>query len=244
MADKDTLPSKGIPFFAIVDSSGVAVGGTATKEQLGQRGMQSLCQVDALGVTTDTVSMLALAGRGIRPFCVVNETGVDPTTSATIAQLAARGIRGLCPVDSSGIAQGGTATIPELARKGIGYFCPLDESGNATTVGTPTLQLTPNSMLDSAIVGDDVGTASITGAYTGTPSYSLSVSAGGKYSINSSTGLVEVAATLSAGTDSITIAVSGVTPAVANRSFNITVTSASGTAGQPIGLLLTLTKAA
>lgn len=114
----------------------------------------------------------------------------------------------------------------------------------ATVVNDPLLQMSPNSMLDSASVGDDVGTVTISGSYTGTPSYSLADNDGGDYSINSSTGLVEVAGTLVPGTDTITVAVSGVTPSVANRSFDITVTSASSTAGQPIGLLLTLTKAA
>jgi hypothetical protein len=107
----------------------------------------------------------------------------------------------------------------------------------------PSIQFTASSLLDSASVGDDVGTATVPGT-TGTASWSLTDDASGKYSINSSTGLVEVADTLTAGTDSITIAVSGVTPSVANRSFSISVTSASSSAGSPIGLLLILTKAA
>jgi hypothetical protein len=108
----------------------------------------------------------------------------------------------------------------------------------------PSIQFTASSLLDSASVGDDVGTATVPGT-TGTASWSLTDDASGKYSINSSTGLVEVANTLTAGSDTITIAVSGVTPSVANRSFSISVTAAaSGAAGSPIGLLLILTKAA
>lgn len=106
----------------------------------------------------------------------------------------------------------------------------------------PTISFSASTMIATASVGDDVGTATISGSTTGTASWSLSDSAGGKYSINSSTGLVEVAGALSAGTDSITIAVSGLTPSVTSRAFNITVVAAG--AGEAIGLLLVLTKAA
>ena len=109
----------------------------------------------------------------------------------------------------------------------------------------PALRFSPSAMLDSASVGDDVGTVTISGVYTGTPVFALDVDDGGDYSINSSTGLVEVAGTLVAGTDSITVSVSGITPAASPRSFNITVTAAGGgSAGEPMGLLLSLTKAA
>jgi hypothetical protein len=112
-------------------------------------------------------------------------------------------------------------------------------------VNDPSIQFSPSAIEDDASVGDDVGTATVSGVYTGTPTWALDDDASGKYSINSSTGLIEVAASLTAGTDSITISVSGLTPSPDPRSFNIPVTAAgSGTAGQPIGLLLTLTKAA
>lgn len=88
-----------------------------------------------------------------------------------------------------------------------------------------SIVLSGNTTLDSAAVGDDVGTASINGPSTGTPTWSLSNSAGGKYSIDSSTGLLEVAGALAAGTDTITIAVSGVTPAIISTSFDILVAS-------------------
>jgi hypothetical protein len=100
--------------------------------------------------------------------------------------------------------------------------------GGGVVANDPLVQFSPSTLLDSAGVGDDVGTATISGTYTGTPSYALDDDAGGKYSINSSTGLVEVAASLTAGTDSITISASGTTPAVDPRSFNITVTAAGG----------------
>lgn len=93
-------------------------------------------------------------------------------------------------------------------------------------VSIPRIVLSASSALDSASVGDDVGTASISGSTTGTASWSLSDDAGGKYSINSSTGLVEVAGALTAGIDIITISVSGLTPSVSDRSFTITVSDA------------------
>jgi hypothetical protein len=91
----------------------------------------------------------------------------------------------------------------------------------------PSIQFTAGAVLESASVGDDVGTASVPGT-TGTASWSLTDSAGGKFSINGSSGLVEVAGALdyeTATSHSITIAVSGVTPSVANRAFTISVTN-------------------
>lgn len=92
---------------------------------------------------------------------------------------------------------------------------------------TPTIQFTAGVVLESASVGDDVGTASVPGT-TGTASYSLTDSAGGKFSINSSSGLVEVAGALdyeTATSHNITIAVSGVTPSVSNATFAISITN-------------------
>jgi hypothetical protein len=113
--------------------------------------------------------------------------------------------------------------------------------GNAAN--DPLIQFS-GSAVDDASVGDDVGTATISGSYTGTPAYALDDDAGGKYSIVEASGLVEVAGALTAGTDSITISVTGTTPAVDARAFDIIVTAAGASAGEPIGLLLTLTKAA
>jgi hypothetical protein len=91
----------------------------------------------------------------------------------------------------------------------------------------PSIQFTAGTVLESASVGDDVGTATVPGT-TGTPSYSLTDDAGGLFSINSSSGLVEVADALdyeTATSHNITIAVSGVTPSVSNRTFAIAVTN-------------------
>jgi len=78
------------------------------------------------------------------------------------------------------------------------------------------------SIPDSSTVGTLVGTATLSGFHSGSASWSLTVSAGGKYAIGAVNGQVTVAAALTAGTDSITIhdATTGLSLAV-----NITVTS-------------------
>lgn len=94
--------------------------------------------------------------------------------------------------------------------------------GSATA--GPLIELSSATIAEDASVGDDVGAASASGT-TGTATWALDDDDGGKYTINGSTGLVEVAAALSAGTDSITISVSGLTPAPDPRTFSIEVTS-------------------
>lgn len=120
------------------------------------------------------------------------------------------------------------SSVPDLVRaltQPITY--PLtggyrDDLGGASGSG---IQLSGASIAEDASIGDDVGTASAPGT-VGTAVWALSDNAGGKYTINSSTGLVEVAAALSAGADSITISVSGLTPAPVPRAFTITVSAA------------------
>lgn len=132
MPDKDQLPSRGIPFRALVDANGVAVGGTATIAQLRQRGMQPVCQVDSSGAHSGGSTQAQLRSRGIPVFCEVD--GVGAATGATLAQLRSRGIPAACMLDANGVAQGGTATIAQLRQRGIPYFCPLDENGDETTL--------------------------------------------------------------------------------------------------------------
>lgn len=132
MPDKDSLPSRGIPFRALVDANGVAVGGTATIAQLRQRGMQPVCQVDSSGVHSGGSTKAQLRSRGIPVFCEVNDSGVDPVSGATLAQLCSRGIPAACMLDENGV--GGSSTMAQLRQRGIPHFCPLDENGDATTL--------------------------------------------------------------------------------------------------------------
>ena len=103
-------------------------------------------------------------------------------------------------------------------------------------VVAPSIVFAAGAVLETASVGDDVGTATVPGT-TGTASWSLADSAGGKFSINSSSGLVEVAGALdyeTATSHSITIAVSGVTPSVSNRAFTISVTDVAESGGDSL----------
>lgn len=135
MADRDSLPARGIGYRALVDASGVAIGGTATLDQLRRAGMRPICQVDAVGVDSGgTGATIAdLYRRGIPFFCAVDANGIESDTGATLSVLASRGIPARCAVDALGIADGGVS-IAQLRARGIDVFCPLDESGNATSL--------------------------------------------------------------------------------------------------------------
>lgn len=87
----------------------------------------------------------------------------------------------------------------------------------------------------SAAAGTVIGTFAVSGV-TGSPTFTLVDSAGGKYAISGNS--LEVGTTaLVAETDTITVAISGVTPAVADQHFNIGVFAAavlSAAAGSPL----------
>ena len=134
MADIDLLPQRGIHPLALVDATGVAIGGTTTVAQLAARRMQAVCQVDQTGLAlSDGVSTVAqLASRGIRAFAAVDELGVsvdDAVTKADVIRM--RGIRPMVAVDANGISQTGSATMLTLAQRGLSPFCPVDETGTA-----------------------------------------------------------------------------------------------------------------
>ena len=134
MADVDLLPSRGVPYLALVDANGIAIGGTSTIALLASKGMKAICQVDPTGLaSSDGTSTIALlASRGIRAFAAVDETGLstdDGTSRADV--IRSRGIRPMVPLDVNGIAQTGSSNIPTLAQRGLGYFCPVDETGTA-----------------------------------------------------------------------------------------------------------------
>ena len=133
MSDRDDLPKRGIPFYAMVAETGIAVGGTRTQSILRGEGMEPICATDSSGVSNG-VTANTLRQRGINFFCPVLETGLaaDSTTMNTLSQ---RGIPFFCKVSNVGIAQGGTLNIFQLAYRGIPYFCPLDENGTEIAAG-------------------------------------------------------------------------------------------------------------
>ncbi|RPJ64685.1 MAG: hypothetical protein EHM23_00050 [Acidobacteria bacterium] len=88
----------------------------------------------------------------------------------------------------------------------------------------PVIQLTGTTVNEDAAVNTTVGTLSVTGTYTGSPTYALVDSAGGKFNISGA--LLRVNAALdyeTAATHSVTVSVSGLTPAAANKAFTVVV---------------------
>ena len=132
MADTDLLPSRGVPYRALVDSTGVAINGSSTVLQLAAKGMRAACAVDGTGTAiTGGANLAQLAAAGIRAFCAVDQNGVASDLS-TADQLRSRGIPPVVLLDANGIAKGGTANMLTLAQCGLNYFCSVDETGTAS----------------------------------------------------------------------------------------------------------------
>lgn len=102
----------------------------------------------------------------------------------------------------------------------------------AKRVVSGAMALSANEIDDDASIGDMLGAASITAAYVGTPVWSLLDDGHGTFSIHSVTGVVSVAAALTAGSTSIRIKVKGVQPPIQTTTFAVTI-SESGSAGIP-----------
>lgn len=113
------------------------------------------------------------------------------------------------------------------------YSSPVDKPQMARLVTSAALapeaiNFIPPIIDDIATVGTVVGTASLMPAltYSGNPVWALDNDAGGKFSIDSSTGVVTVAAEIIGGFYPIVISVSGITPAVLTRSTSVQVRAA------------------
>ena len=182
MADVDLLPPRGVPYFALVDANGIAIGGTSTTAQLAAKGMRAICQVDPTGLALSDVTSTAalLASRGIRAFAAVDENGVSVDDAVTTADvIRSRGIRPMVAVDANGLSQTGPATIPVIAQRGLSYFCPVDETGTAGSLipvppntiraRTGILILTGDSMTPTAGLSMSAGSGAFTLAGTGIP---------------------------------------------------------------------------
>ena len=221
MADTDVLPSRGVPRMALVDSTGVATNGSSTIAQLAAKGIQSICAVDATGVSVGGPNVAQLASAGIRSFCPVDENGVAQDSSTAI-QLQTRGIRPMVLLGNTGIALTGSSDMPTLARKGLGYFCPVDESGNATTMG-PVVLLSNATVQDNATVGSLVGTLSVAGG-SGTYNFTLTSNPGSHFVLAGTNGVnLNTATALTVGTYPITVQAAGGVPTPVTRTFAITV---------------------
>jgi hypothetical protein len=101
---------------------------------------------------------------------------------------------------------------------------------NLVWASGPFLQLTGRTAVENASVGTNVGTLSVANPGTGTPTYTLTDSAGGRFSITGA--LLKVAGALdyeTAQSHSVTVHVTGMTPNPADRSFLILVTDVDDT---------------
>ena len=232
MADIDLLPTRGVPFAALVDANGIATNGSSTVAQLAAKGMRAICAVDGSGnATTGSGTMLQLAQRGIKAFCPVDENGValDASTADAIRK---RGIRPMVLLGNNGVALTGSATMLTLAQRGLDYFCPLDEGGNATTMGAVVL-LSNTTVLDNATIGTTIGTLSVAGG-TGTYTFTLLSNPGGLFATAGTNGVnLNVAAALPAGIQPITVRAAGGVPTPVDRVFNITVQGRLPAGGVP-----------
>ncbi len=150
-------------------------------------------------------------------------------------------------------ATGGLPVV--VATNGLGVPCTIATNGfgirvtqSANGIGMPvagvtfgpSIVLTGNTVLENSAVNTVVGALSMSGT-TGTPAYTLTDSAGGRFKLVGSS-LQVAAATIdfeTATSHNITISVSGVTPTVTATTFTIVVLDVSGVA--PAAPTLTLT---
>ena len=137
MADTDVLPSRGVPRMALVDLNRQHVAtrrGSSTIAQLAAKGIQSICAVDATGVSVGGPNVAQLASAGIRSFCPVDENGVaqdssDRDQASNPHQHPPR----MVLLGNTGIALTGISSLTcrRWRGAGSGYFAQVDESGNA-----------------------------------------------------------------------------------------------------------------
>ena len=103
-----------------------------------------------------------------------------------------------------------------------------------TMVGgaTPIILFSQNVFDAGAAVGTVAGTVHVSGRVSGTKSWSLTANSSGTYGINAGTGIVTIISTakLAAEVEPITVAVTGLKPTVASRTFGITVNSTASLA--------------
>lgn len=107
--------------------------------------------------------------------------------------------------------------------------------------GGPAIALSASTVLDSASVGTTIGTLSVLGG-TGSYTFTLTSNPGSLFSITGTA--LKVAASLTAGSDAITIRADNGAGGVVTQPFLITVTASGGgggVTGSPIGMLLAIT---
>jgi hypothetical protein len=117
--------------------------------------------------------------------------------------------------------------------RGFGHLGALGTAGTSARIS-----LSASTFTAGAAQGTAIGTLSVVGT-TGTPTFTINPADTHVQIVGAA---LQVGPTSSsAGSFSVTIRVTGVTPAIADTPFLITATG--GTVGQPMGLLLSLTYA-
>jgi len=132
------------------------------------------------------------------------------------------------------VATSGYGLPMTVATNGFGIAVTQAANGlpvSGITFG-PTLQLTGNSVLENSAVNTVVGTVSVTAGTTGTPTYTLTDNAGGKFKLVGNS-LQVATATIDYETATfhgITVSVSGLTPTVSPAIFTVYVLDVDDTA--------------
>jgi len=132
------------------------------------------------------------------------------------------------------VATSGYGVPMTVATNGFGIAVTQAANGlpvSGITFG-PTLQLTGNSVLENSAVNTVVGTVSVTAGTTGTPTYTLTDNAGGKFKLVGNS-LQVATATIDYETATfhgITVSVSGLTPTVSPAIFTVYVIDVDDTA--------------
>jgi len=140
------------------------------------------------------------------------------------------------------VATSGYGTPMEVATNGYGIAITQVASGGLPVVGVtfgPSIGLSNYTVYENAAVNTVVGTLSVVGV-TGTPTYTLTDSAGAKFNISGSS--LRTNAILdyeTAASYNVTVSVSGVAPAVTATNFTIVVLDV--TAAAPVAPVLLLT---
>lgn len=118
----------------------------------------------------------------------------------------------------------GKGTPVSVASNGFGTAVTVVSSGGMPVVGSQQIQLSSATVLSTATVGTTIGALSVfngSGSYT----FTLTSNPGGLFSISGSN--LQVAASLSIGSDPITVHADNGAGSVLNMAFLITVTNGS-----------------
>ena len=114
----------------------------------------------------------------------------------------------------------GFGTPVSVASTGFGFAVTVVSSGGMPVVGSQFIQLSASTVVSNAAIGTTIGTLSVFNG-SGTYTYTLTSNPGSLFSISGSS--LQVAASLSPGSDPITVHADNGAGSVLNATFLITV---------------------